>query len=175
MSTRYELVEWDDFGYNLPRSLPYPSAKTIVEAVANIRSAGTFVVAVENGVRRSLTKAEESEFQSAYRDHMNRIKPRCRVAILITLKMQRNTDSECNGFNSYPDPYCKHTPKCAILTRQALSTRLDRNYPPVQGGSPCPAHRACRAVKRSFLPKLTSTFPGLRISPNLPSGYSRKY
>lgn len=41
MSTRYELVEWEDFGYNLPRSLPYPSAKTIAGAVANIRSAGT--------------------------------------------------------------------------------------------------------------------------------------
>ena len=76
MSTRYELVEWEDLGYNLPRSLPYPSAKTIAEAVSNIRSAGTFVVAVENGVRRPLTGEEESEFQSAYRDHINRIKPR---------------------------------------------------------------------------------------------------
>ena len=75
MSTRYELVEWENLGHNLPRSLPYPSAKTIVEAVSNIRSAGTFVVAVENGSRRPLTGAEESEFQSAYRAHMNRIKP----------------------------------------------------------------------------------------------------
>ena len=76
MSTRYELVEWEDLGYNLPQSLPYPSAKTIAGAVANIRSAGTFVVAVENGVRRPLTKPEESEFESAYRDHMNRISSR---------------------------------------------------------------------------------------------------
>jgi hypothetical protein len=76
MSTRYELVEWEDLGYNLPQSLPYPSAKTIAGAVANIRSAGTFVVAVENGVRRPLTQPEESEFQSVYRDHMNRIKSR---------------------------------------------------------------------------------------------------
>ena len=76
MSTRYELVEWEDLGYNLPQSLPYPSAKTIAGAVANIRSAGTFVVAVEKGVRRPLTPPEESEFQSAYRDHMNRIRPR---------------------------------------------------------------------------------------------------
>ena len=76
MSTRFELVEWENLGYNLPRSLPYPSAKTIVEAVSNIRSVGTFVVAVENGVKRPLTGAEESEFQSAYRDHLNRIKPR---------------------------------------------------------------------------------------------------
>jgi hypothetical protein len=76
MSTRYELVEWEDLGYNLPQSLPYPSAKTIAGAVANIRSAGTFVVAVENGVRRPLTQPEESEFQSAYRDHTNRIRPR---------------------------------------------------------------------------------------------------
>jgi hypothetical protein len=76
MSTRYELVEWEDLGYNLPQSLPYPSAKTIAGAVANIRSAGTFVVAVENGVRRPLTQPEESEFQSAYRDHTNRIRLR---------------------------------------------------------------------------------------------------
>lgn len=73
MSTRYELVEWEDFGYNLPQSLPYPRAKTIAGAVANIRSAGTFVVAVEDGIRRPLTEPEESEFQSAYRDHMSRI------------------------------------------------------------------------------------------------------
>jgi hypothetical protein len=76
MSTRYELVEWEDLGYNLPQSLPYPIAKTIAGAVANIRSNGPFVVAVENGVRRPLTESEESEFQSAYRDHINRIKPR---------------------------------------------------------------------------------------------------
>jgi len=74
ISTLYELVEWEDFGYNIPCSLPYPRANTIAEAVSNIRSAGSFVVAVENGVRRPLTKAEELEFQSAYRDHMNQTK-----------------------------------------------------------------------------------------------------
>jgi hypothetical protein len=63
MTTRYELVEWENLGYNLPQSLPHPKAKTIAGAVANIRSARTFVVAVENGVRRPLTKAEESEFR----------------------------------------------------------------------------------------------------------------
>lgn len=72
MSTRYELVEWEDFGYNLPQSLPYPRAKTIAGAVANIRSAAAFVVAVEDGIRRPLTEPEELEFQSAYRDHMSR-------------------------------------------------------------------------------------------------------
>ena len=76
MSTRYELVEWEDFGYNLPLSLPYPSAKTIAGAVANTRSSDTFVVAVENGIRRALTEPEELEFKSAYRNHMNRIRPR---------------------------------------------------------------------------------------------------
>jgi hypothetical protein len=75
MSSLYELVEWEDLGFNLPQSLPYPSAITIAEAVSNIRSAGTFVVAVENGVRRPLTIAEELEFQSARRDHMCRILP----------------------------------------------------------------------------------------------------
>lgn len=74
MSTRYELVDWEDLGYNLPHALPYPTATTIVEAVSNIRSAGTFVVAVENGVRRPLTQAERLEFQSACRDHMKRLK-----------------------------------------------------------------------------------------------------
>ena len=29
MSPRYELVECENLGYNLPQSLPYPSAKTI--------------------------------------------------------------------------------------------------------------------------------------------------
>jgi hypothetical protein len=76
MTTRYELVEWENLGYNLPQSLPYPSAKTITEAAANIRSARTFVVAVENGVRRPLTEPEESEFQSAYRDQEDGIKSR---------------------------------------------------------------------------------------------------
>ena len=73
MSTLYELVEWEDLGFNLPQSLPYPRAVTIAGAVSNIRSAGAFVVAVENGVRRPLTVAEELEFQSAYRNHMSRM------------------------------------------------------------------------------------------------------
>jgi hypothetical protein len=71
MSTRYELVDWEDLGFNLPQSLPYPSAITIAEAVSNIRSRRTFVVAVENGVRRPLTQAEELEFRAAFRKHMN--------------------------------------------------------------------------------------------------------
>jgi hypothetical protein len=45
MSTLYELVEWEDLGFNLPRSLPYGTTKTIAEAVSNIRVASTFVVA----------------------------------------------------------------------------------------------------------------------------------
>ena len=72
MTTRYELVVWENVGHNLPQSLPYPSAKTIAGAVANIHSAEAFVVAVENGIRRPMTELEESEFQSAYRDHTNR-------------------------------------------------------------------------------------------------------
>ena len=76
MSTRYELVESENLGYNLPQSLPHPRAKTIAGAVEYIRSARTFVVAVENGIRRPLTEPEESEFQSAYRDQVNSIKPR---------------------------------------------------------------------------------------------------
>jgi hypothetical protein len=72
MTTRYELVEWENLGYNLPQSLPYPRTKTIAEAAANIRSAQTFVIAIENGVRRPLTEPEESEFQSACHDHTNR-------------------------------------------------------------------------------------------------------
>jgi hypothetical protein len=75
MRTLYELVEWEDLGFNLPRSLPYETTKTIAEAVSHIRSAGEFVVAVENGNRRPLTTAEELEFQSAYRIHMSRIQP----------------------------------------------------------------------------------------------------
>jgi hypothetical protein len=74
MTTLYELVDWEDLGYNLPQSLPYPAATTIVQIVSNIRSARTFVVAVEDGLRRPLTQAERLEFQSAYRDHMSRLK-----------------------------------------------------------------------------------------------------
>jgi hypothetical protein len=69
MTTRYELVEWENLGYNLPQSLPYPTAKTIAEAAANIHSARTFVVAVENGVRRPLTEPEESEFNQQCGGH----------------------------------------------------------------------------------------------------------
>jgi hypothetical protein len=75
MSTLYELVDWEDLGFNLPQSLPYPSAITIAEAVLNIRSAGTFLVAVENGVRRALTQGEELEFRSAHSNHMHQMKP----------------------------------------------------------------------------------------------------
>jgi hypothetical protein len=45
MSTQYQLVDWEDLGFNLPQSLPYPSTTTITEAVSNIRSASTFVTA----------------------------------------------------------------------------------------------------------------------------------
>ena len=31
MTTLYELVDWEDLGYNLPQSLPYPAATTIVQ------------------------------------------------------------------------------------------------------------------------------------------------
>lgn len=58
--TLYELVEWEDPGFNLPQSLPYPTAITIAEAVLNIRSADAFVVAVENGVRRPLTAVQST-------------------------------------------------------------------------------------------------------------------
>jgi hypothetical protein len=75
MSTLYELVDWEDLGFNLPQSCPYPCARTIVEAVSNIHSAGTVVVAVKNGVRRPLTEAEELEYQSAYCKYMNRMQP----------------------------------------------------------------------------------------------------
>jgi hypothetical protein len=72
MTTRYELVEWENLGYNLPRSLRYRRVKTIAETAANLRSAQTFVVAIKNGVGRPLTEPEESQFQSACRDHTNR-------------------------------------------------------------------------------------------------------
>jgi hypothetical protein len=81
MSTRYELVDWENLGYNLPQSLPYASPSTIAEALLNIRSAGTFVVAVENDVRRPLTEAEGLEFHSEYHDHMNRTATRCRITV----------------------------------------------------------------------------------------------
>lgn len=74
MSTLYELVNWEDLGFNLPQALPHPRAATIAGAVSNIRSADTFVVALENGVRRPLTGAEQLEFQSAYRQHMSWMK-----------------------------------------------------------------------------------------------------
>ena len=77
MSIRYEVVEWEDLGYNFSRPLPYPSTETIAGAGSNSGSAGTFVVAVENDVRRSLTEAGDSDLKSACRDHhMNRMKPR---------------------------------------------------------------------------------------------------
>ena len=32
MTTLYELVDWEDLGYNLPQSFPYPAATTIIHS-----------------------------------------------------------------------------------------------------------------------------------------------
>ena len=59
----YYSAAWTDSGFLLGCSHEH---ETIVEADSCIPCAGGYVVAVENGVMRSLTAEEESEFQGAH-------------------------------------------------------------------------------------------------------------
>jgi hypothetical protein len=63
MSSMYYSAAWTDSGFLLGCSHEH---ETIVEADSCIPCAGGYVVAVENGVMRSLTAEEESEFQGAH-------------------------------------------------------------------------------------------------------------
>lgn len=54
MATVYEVVLWDPSG-------DFPGCKTIAEAVKHL-VAGSYVIAVENGVARALNPAEEAEY-----------------------------------------------------------------------------------------------------------------
>jgi len=63
MSSMYYSAAWTDSGFLLGCSHEH---ETIVEADSCIPCAGGYVVAVENGVMRSLTAEEESEYQRAH-------------------------------------------------------------------------------------------------------------
>jgi hypothetical protein len=63
MKSIYYSAAWTDSGFLLGCSHEH---ETIVEANSCISSAGGYVVGVENGVMRSLTEEEESEFQRAH-------------------------------------------------------------------------------------------------------------
>lgn len=75
MSTRYEFVAVGKVLDITSTGRSHAQVPTIADAVSTIRSAGRFVVAVENEVGRPLTEAGESD-PKIYRDHMNRMKPR---------------------------------------------------------------------------------------------------
>jgi hypothetical protein len=66
MSSMYYFAAWTDSGFLLGCSHEH---ETIAKADACIPCAGGYVVAVENGVMRSLTAEEESEFQRAHCAH----------------------------------------------------------------------------------------------------------
>jgi len=66
MSSMYYFAAWTDSGFLLGCAHEH---KKIVEADSCIPCAGGYVVAVENGVMRSLTAEEESEFQRAHYAH----------------------------------------------------------------------------------------------------------
>jgi hypothetical protein len=66
MSSMYYFAAWTDSGFFLGCSHEH---ETIVEANSCIPCAGGYVVAVENGVMRSLTAEEESEFQLSHYAH----------------------------------------------------------------------------------------------------------
>jgi len=63
MSSMYYFAAWTDSGFFLGCSHEH---ETIAEADSCIPCAGGYVVAVENGVMRSLTADEEAEFQRAH-------------------------------------------------------------------------------------------------------------
>jgi hypothetical protein len=63
MSSMYYFAAWTDSGFFVGCSHEH---ETIAEAASCIRCAGGYVVGVENGVMRSLTGEEESEFQCVH-------------------------------------------------------------------------------------------------------------
>jgi hypothetical protein len=63
MKSTYYSAAWTDSGFFLGCSHEH---ETIMEADSCIPCAGGYVVGVENGVMRSLTAEEESEFQRAH-------------------------------------------------------------------------------------------------------------
>jgi hypothetical protein len=75
MSSIYYSAGWTDSGFFLGCSHKH---ETIVEADSCIPCAGGYVVAVENGVMRSLTTEEEAEF------HLVHSAPRTDKPVLYT-------------------------------------------------------------------------------------------
>src|SRR5215475_10977226 len=66
MSFIYYSAAWTDCGCFITC---FHLHRTVSQAVACICTAGGYVVAVQNGVMRSLTEAEETEFQCAVSTH----------------------------------------------------------------------------------------------------------
>jgi hypothetical protein len=66
MSSLYYSAAWTDSGFLLGCSHEH---KTVTEAASCTPCAGGYVVGVENGVMRSLTAEEESEFQCVVSSH----------------------------------------------------------------------------------------------------------
>src|SRR5215475_3395775 len=66
MSSSYYSAAWTECGCFITC---FHLHRTVSQAVACICSAGGYVVAVQNGVMRSLTEAEGTEFQCAVSSH----------------------------------------------------------------------------------------------------------
>jgi len=66
MKSTYYSAAWTDSGCLFACGHEHA---TLTEAVTCIPCAGGYVVGIENGVMRSLSPKEESEFQAVIRDH----------------------------------------------------------------------------------------------------------
>lgn len=66
MTTRYRVIPWEDEATGLnalsPRYAPVPNAfATLAEAIAHLRGAGDYIVALDDGWQRDLTAEEDRE------------------------------------------------------------------------------------------------------------------
>jgi hypothetical protein len=87
MSSTFYFSAWTDSGCLLGCGHEH---QTVTSAAACISCAGGYVIAVENGVKRALTDAEEAEFQSArYGDNVTSVKhSNCKSALTILLTIR---------------------------------------------------------------------------------------
>jgi hypothetical protein len=67
MNSIYYFAAWADSGFLLGCDHQHQTVIEAVDCKASVRHAGSYVVAVENGVERALTIDEEAEFQRAPR------------------------------------------------------------------------------------------------------------
>src|SRR5437870_1209154 len=88
MKSTYYSAAWTDSGCLFACGHEHA---TLTEAVTCIPCAGGYVVGIENGVMRSLSPKEESQFQAVIRDHS--AKPAPHITVPAASAKQANRDS----------------------------------------------------------------------------------